>query len=57
MTGGQIAHGIGVAKARSDNEDLPFATNGQKPEIFDRFDFCYFYIIKPIWVGDFGAQI
>jgi hypothetical protein len=24
--------------------------------IFCRFDFCYFYTIKPLWVGDFGKK-
>jgi hypothetical protein len=28
-----------------------------KCEIFDRSDFHYFYSIKPVWVGDFGAKI
>ncbi len=28
-----------------------------KREIFDRLDFYYFYIIKPPWLGDFGAKL
>ncbi len=28
-----------------------------KCEIFDRSDFHDFYSIKPVWVGDFGANI
>jgi hypothetical protein len=28
-----------------------------KCESFDCFDFHYFYTIKHIWVGDFGAKI
>jgi hypothetical protein len=28
-----------------------------KCENFHRTDFCYFFTIKPLWVGDFGAKI
>ncbi len=28
-----------------------------KCEIFDRLDFCDFYTIKSLWVGEFGAKI
>jgi hypothetical protein len=28
-----------------------------KCESFDCFDFHYFYTIKHLWVGDFGAKI
>jgi hypothetical protein len=40
----------------------PIMTKGHvlkvpKCEIYDRFDFHYFYTLKSPWVGDFGTKI